>query len=125
HLPLLTLAVLAALPALAYAWDMARFNRMSLTTGDITNNVDHYSAQAALALVLVALPAVAAWRRPPTRRLLGTSTVLMGAYLGLVSYAWPGVDAGFGAPWSIAAMVWAAAVLVAAWWRRPSPSKGA
>jgi hypothetical protein len=48
--------------------------------------------------------------------LLGTSTALMAAYLGVVSYGWPGTDAGFDAAWSIAVMLWALGVLAAAWW---------
>ena len=87
--PLLALAVIATPAALVYAWDMADLNRLSLPNSDITNFVDHYAVQAALALALIALPAVAAlW--PDTRRLLGTSTALMAGYLGLVSYFWPG-----------------------------------
>ena len=77
--------------------------------------MDHYAVQAALALALIALPAVAAlW--PDTRRLLGTSTALMAGYLGLVSYSWPGEYGGFNAGWSVAVMAWAAAVLAATWW---------
>ena len=111
---LLILAVVAAPAALVYAWDVAALNRLSLPSGDITNFVDHYAVQAALALALIALPAVAAlW--PDTRRLLGTSTALMAGYLGLVSYSWPGEYGGFNAGWSVAVMAWAAAVLAAAW----------
>ena len=117
QIPLLALAVIATPAALVYAWDMADLNRLSLPNSDITNFVDHYAVQAALALALIALPAVAAlW--PDTRRLLGTSTALMAAYLGLVSYYWPGEWGGFNAGWSVAVMVWAGAVLAAAWWPR-------
>jgi hypothetical protein len=112
---LLVLAVGAALPALAYAWDMAALNRESLSTSDITNDVDHYAVQAALAVALIALTTVAALRSD-TRRLLGTSTAAMAAYLGLVSYHWPGTPGGFGPVWSVAVMAWAAAVLTASWW---------
>ena len=111
---LLVLTVVAVVPAVIYAWDMAADNRLSLVTSDITNDTDHYAVQAALALTLVALPLLASlW--PSTRRLLGTSTALMAAYLGLVSYNWPDADAGF-ARWSVAAMVWAGAVALASWW---------
>jgi len=112
---LLALAAVATPAALVYAWDMAAQNRLSLPINDITNGVDHYAVQAALALALVALPAVAAlW--PGTRRLLGTSTALMAGYLGLVSYFWPGAYGGFDAGWSVAVMAWAAAVIAATWW---------
>jgi hypothetical protein len=122
HLPLLALAAIAAPAALSYGWDMARHNRLSLLTSDITNGVDHYSVQAALAVALVALPVVAALPAltavTATRRLLGTSTALMAAYLGVVSYAWPGTDAGFDAAWSVTVLIWALAVLTTAWWPR-------
>jgi hypothetical protein len=119
QLSLLVLAVIATPAALIYAWQMADLNRLSLPNADITNLVDHYAVQAALALALVALPAVAAlW--PDTRRLLGTSTALMAGYLGLVSYFWPGELGGFSAGWSVAVMVWAAAVLAATWWAGPA-----
>ena len=124
HVALLALAVIATPAALVYAWDMADLNRLGLPNSDITNFVNHYAVQAALALALIALPAVAAlW--PEARRLLGTSAALMAGYLGLVSYYWPGEWGGFSAGWSIAVMVWAGAVLVATWWpgqRRSTPT---
>ena len=98
-------AVVAAVPALVYAWQMAADNRRAFYTADITNDTDHYAVQAALALTLVALPAFAAWW-PASARLLGTSSALMAAYLGLVSYGWPAAEAGFSTAWSMAAMVW-------------------
>lgn len=115
-LPLLVLGIAAAPPALYYAWDMARLNRANLTwMSDITNGVDHFSVQAATGLSVVALALVAScWRG--TRRLLGTSAALIAGYLGLVSVAWPGQDAGVGTAWSVAVLAWAAAVLAASWW---------
>jgi hypothetical protein len=103
---------------------MAADNRFGLYSSDITNGVDHYSVQAALALTLVLLPGLAGvW--PSTRRLLGTSTALMAAYLGLVSLNWPGADGGFATGWSVATMVWAAAVALASWTpvRRSGPDR--
>ena len=114
-------AVVAAFPALGYAWDMTVQNRRSLITSDITNETDHYAIQAAVALTLVALPAVSAWW-PGARRLLGTSTALMAAYLGLVSYHWVLADAGFSHAWSVAVMGWAALVAVTSWWT-PTPAR--
>lgn len=111
---LLLVAAVAAVPALQYAWDMAANNRQSLFTSDITNDVDHYAVQAAVGLALLVLPLAAAFL-PGTRRLLGTSTALMAGYLGVVSYAWPGTDAGFAAGWSLATVAWAATVLLASW----------
>ncbi len=122
HWPLLALSVIALAPGLAYAWEMASLNRLALPTSDITNDVDHFAVQAALGLVLVALPAAAAlW--PASRRLLGTSTAVMAFYLGLVSYSWPLADGGFSAGWSVAVMAWSVAVLVASWWPVQSRSR--
>ncbi len=118
HLPLLVLAAVATPAALAYTWEMARLNRLSLSSADVTNFVDHYAVQGSLGVALVALPAVGSiW--PETRRLLCSSAALMASYLGLVSYFWPGADAGFSAGWSVAVMAWSVAVAAAAWW--PSP----
>lgn len=115
HPPMAALAVLAAPVGLAYAWSMADKNRQALPHGDITNDVDHFSVQAALGLALVLLPLAAALL-PLTRRLLGTVAALMAGYLGLVSSQWQGQLGGFDESWSVATMAWAAAVLVAAWW---------
>ena len=113
--PLLALA-LVALPAWAvYAWQMAADNRAELPTADITNDVDHFSVQAAVALTMVAMTAVAGLRSSG-RRLHGTCVALTAGYLGLLSFFWPGAVAGFDAVWSVLAMVWGAAVGVAAWW---------
>ena len=118
------LGLIAMAPALSYAWDMAAANRLSLVTSDITNDTDHYAVQAAVGLTLVALPLVASlW--PSTRRLLGTSTTLMAAYLGLLSYSWPDAEAGFSQTWSVAVMVWAGAIGLSTWWpsrRRTAPA---
>jgi hypothetical protein len=111
---LLLVVALAAVPAVHYAWEMAEKSRLTLVTADITNDVDHYAVQASVALALVVLPLVGAvWTA--TRRLLGTSAALIAGYLGVVSYAWPGTDAGFPAAWSLATVVWSAAVLLVSW----------
>ena len=109
------LTIVAVLPALAYAWHMCAQNRLGLASGDITLGTDHYSVQAAVALSLVGLPAVASYW-PATRRLLGTSTAVMAGYLGLVSVGWPDAVAGFSPAWSVAVLVWAVAIAVASWW---------
>lgn len=115
HYPLALLAAIATPVGLTYAWQMAERNRQALMHGDYTNDVDHFSVQAALGLLLVALPAAAALR-PASRRQLGTITALMAGYLGLVSYHWLGELGGFSRTWSVAVMTWSTVVLVAAWW---------
>lgn len=114
---LLGLAAVSLPPWGVYAWQMAAANRMAWPNSDITNSVDHYSVQAAVALTMVAMTAVAGLRSRG-RRLHGTCVALTAGYLGLVSFFWPGVDGGFDAVWSVLAMLWGAAVGVAAWWPR-------
>jgi hypothetical protein len=113
--PLLVLAAASAPGWLIYAWWCLEQNRRSLLDSDITNDVDHYAVQGALALALVALP-VAAGLVSTSRRLLGTSTAVMAGYLGLLSLSWPDAVAGFDPAWSVVVMLWAGAVLVASWW---------
>ncbi len=117
HRPLLGLTAVAVAPWLIHALDMAAANRAQLYDADITNGVDHYSVQAAMALALVALTVVAGLRSDG-RRLHGTTVALVAGYVGLVSYSWPGTPAGFSATWSVLAMAWAVAVAVATWWPR-------
>lgn len=119
-MPLLLLGAAAVPFAIRYAWEMADLNRQALPTGDITNDVDHYAVQAALALSVAVLPIVAGWW-PRTAPLLASSAALMAGYCGLVSYSWPGADAGVGRPSSLVLMLWAGVVLLAAWWPRRLP----
>lgn len=113
--PSLLLLVAVATPqVLFYAWDMAERNRQSLPTADITNDVDHYAVQAGVALVLVALPLVAAWW-PATRRLLGTSAALIAGYCGIVASHWQGTEAGLAQHRALAVVLWAATLLLVAW----------
>lgn len=121
HLPMAVLGLLAAPVGLAYAWSMAEKNRRGLIFSDITNDVDHFSVQAALGLALFLLPLAAA-QLSGTRRPLGTVTALMAGYLGLISYSWQGQLGGFNEGWSVATMAWATAVLAAAWWPGPRTS---
>jgi hypothetical protein len=109
--PLLALAAAGAVPWLIDALRMFGDDRRGLGVliGDVTNGVDHYAVQGALALALVALPLLAAtW--PRGRRYLGVSAALCAAYLGLVSSASPGTPAGLGPVWSALCLAWGLAV---------------
>jgi hypothetical protein len=109
--PLLVVAVAGAVPWLVHADRMFRSNRGSagVIIGDVTNGVDHYAVQGALAVALVALSLLAAvW--PRGRRYLGISVGLAAGYLGLVSFAFPGTWAGFSSIWSVLCMVWGVAI---------------
>jgi hypothetical protein len=110
-LPLAVLAVLGVVPWLLHAGVVFAANRRGAgeVIGDITNGVDHYAVQGALAVALVALPALAAvW--PRGRRHLGVAAGVSAAYLGLVSYAAPGSWAGFSPTWSVLCLAWGLAV---------------
>ena len=111
---LVSLAVVAVPFALAYAWQTTTAGWEG-PPADITNDVDHYVIQAALALVVPALVLLAAvW--PANRRLSGTAAALMAGYSGLMSWSFPATLAGW-PPWaSAAAMAWAVVVLALAWW---------
>jgi hypothetical protein len=111
--PLLALAAAALVPAVIYAVEMTVRNRQETAT-DITMGVDHYAVQAAAAVAVVALTAIAAWW-PTGRRLLAGSAGLTAGYLGLVSYFWPGTPAGIDRGWSLLALAWGALVLGRAW----------
>lgn len=111
---LVALAAVAVPFALAYAWQTTTAG-WDGPPADITNDVDHYVIQAALALVVPALVLLAAvW--PANRRLSGTAAALMAGYSGLVSWSFPGTLAGWPAWVSAAAMAWAVVALALAWW---------
>jgi hypothetical protein len=110
-LPLAALAVFGVVPWLAHAGAVFAANRRGAgeSIGDITNGVDHYAVQGALALALVVLPALAAgW--PRGRRHLGVTAGLSAGYLGLVSLAFPDSWAGFSPVWSALCLAWGLAV---------------
>lgn len=120
--PLLVLAAAGAVPWLAYALDMWATNREELPDADITNGVDHYSMQGALALALCVLPAAAAIR-PGLRPFVPACAGAAAAYLGVVSLAWADAAGGLSPPWSAAALAWGLALLLLAW--RPTVVAGA
>jgi hypothetical protein len=111
--PLLLLAAAGALPWLVYALDMWSLNRDDRLDADITMGIDHYAVQGALGLALAVLPLLAALRaelRPSAPACAGVA----GAYVGLVSLAWPDAAGGFGRAWSAAALAWGLGVVAVA-----------
>jgi hypothetical protein len=118
-LPLLVVGLVGALPWVLFASAMYAANREGRLDTDITNDIDHFSVQGAVGVALVALVSVAAlW--PEGRRFIGTCVGLSGAYLGLVSFAWPRSPGGFEAGWSVVAIAWGVAVVALAWRGRPA-----
>jgi len=109
--PLLVVAALGIVPWLLHADRMFRLNRRSAGAmiGDLTNGVDHYAVQGALALALVTLALLAAcW--PRGRRFAGISVGLCAGYVGVVSLAFPREFAGLSPSWSVLCIGWALAV---------------
>jgi hypothetical protein len=82
-------------------------DNLGVLIADVTNRVDHYAVQGALALIVLSLLA-ALW--PRGRRQLGASAALCATYLGLVSCAFPGTAAGLGPVWSVLCLTWGLAV---------------
>lgn len=124
--PLALLAVLGLGPWSAYALEMFAADRENRPDRDITNGVDHYAIQGALALALVALTALAAgWPKQFLPAAVGVAVSAM--YLGIVSATHQGTPGGFSTTWSWAAVLWGAAVLAAALLSRyewPQPVTG-
>jgi hypothetical protein len=110
---LLVLALAAAWPATAYAVSMFAASREARPDSDITVGVDHFAVQGSFALAAVALVALAGGMRTG-RMLLGITAGASVAYVGLVSFAWPGTAAGWGQLASILTMGWGTAVVAAA-----------
>ena len=111
RLPLFVVAALGIVPWLLHADRMFGLNRRSAgeVIGDLTNGVDHYAVQGALALALVTLALLAAcW--PRGRRFAGISVGLCAAYVGVVSLAFPREFAGLSPSWSVLCIGWALAV---------------
>jgi hypothetical protein len=109
--PLLLLAVLGAVPWLVEADVMYRSNRANLGVliGDVTNGVDHYAVQGALAVALAALALLSAcW--PRGRRFTGLSVASCAGYLGLVSFAAPDSWAALSPVWSALCLAWGLAL---------------
>jgi hypothetical protein len=120
--PLLVVAAAGVVPWLWHAERMFRASRRDAgeTINELTMDVDHYTVQGAWALALPALALLAAgW--PRGRVHLGVGVGLNAAYVGLVSYAFPGTWGGFSPSWSVACMAWGAAVTLLA--LVPAPSE--
>ncbi len=110
-LPLLAVAVAGVVPWLAHAGRMFAANRGDAGEAiqELTMGVDHHAVQGALAMALVGLSlAGAVW--PRGRRHLGLAVGVCAAYLGLVSFAFPGSWAGLSPTWSVLCVAWGAAV---------------
>jgi len=114
--PLGVLSVIAAVPALGYAWRMAH----SHVDVEQTVNLDHYPIQAALGVAVVLLAGLIALTKdwPGTRWAAAALTVTVG-WMGIESTVYPHKLGSFGTVWGWLAVVWGIALLAAA--IRPGP----
>jgi len=111
---LAAIAGLGAVPWLVYALNMWSLNRQDRFDSDVTNDVDHYSVQGALAVSLATL-ALLAVVIPLGRRLIGVCAGLAAAYLGLVSLAWHPTAGSFDTAWSVLCITWAVGLAAFCW----------
>jgi hypothetical protein len=107
------LAALGAVPWLVYAVDMYRATREGRPPEEITNNVNHWAIQGALAVTLVGFTVLAAVR-PTLRRFNAVRVGVCAAYLGVCSLRFPGVAGGLAREWAALAIAWGVALLAVA-----------
>jgi peptidoglycan/LPS O-acetylase OafA/YrhL len=115
----LTLAGVAAVPCVVYAWRMVSAQRSDLPPADaVSNGLHHWTIMAALALVVLLLVLLAAartsgWRIPAISASLGAGAWAISCLLAPA--AAPGSE---GHAWAYAALLWAVATLLVGLWPR-------
>jgi hypothetical protein len=105
-------AAAGAVPAAGYAWAMARASE----NPELTWGLDHYPAQAALAISVVLVALLAAWTvaGPGRAWRLPVGTVAFSAvWLGWQSVVWSERAGTLGSVGGVAAIVWGLALLAA------------
>jgi hypothetical protein len=107
--PLAALAAVGAVPWLVYAADMCAANREGRLPLEITNDVNHWAIQGALAVALVLFTVLAALR-PSLRRFNAVRAGICAAYLGVCSLRFPDVAAALPTVWAVLAVVWGVAL---------------
>jgi hypothetical protein len=106
------LTVLAAVPAVPYAWQMVH----SRPADKYSNGFGHYPVLAAFAMGLVLLAALAALvtaRHEPSRWIPALTVGSSAAWFGVLSVIWPHRLGSFGTTWGWLAVLWSAAFLAA------------
>lgn len=110
--PGLVVVVAGIWPAIAYASACIADYRDPTVSADVTNELDHWPAQAALAIAVVLVAALAVLARRGW--LLPTLTAATSAvWLGLTSVAFPAHDGSLGTTGGWLAVVWGAALVAA------------
>jgi hypothetical protein len=105
------LALVATVPAAAYAWDMAR----ATENPEETWGLDHYPVQAAFAIAVVLVALVCATTRPgPGSWLTASTAAVCAIWIGVLSMVWPERLGSLGTGWGAVAVGWGVALLGAA-----------
>ena len=97
-------AVLALVPAAAYAWDMAR----ATDNPEQTWGLDHYPTQAGFAVAVVLVAALASYAAGSRRsaRLPALTAAFCAVWMGSLSLVWPDRIASLGTGWGVVAIAW-------------------
>ena len=109
--PLAVLVLVAAVPALGYAW------RMAISNVDVerTVDLDHYPIQAALGVAVVLLAGLLAVTREWSMAWLASATLAVTVgWLAVESLIYPHLLGSFGTTWGWLALAWVIAFLVVA-----------
>lgn len=111
------LTALGAVPWLVYAADMYAANRALRAPTELTNNVNHWAIQGALAVALVLFAGLAALR-PSLRRFNAVRVGICAVYFGLSSLRFPEVAAALPTVWAWLAIGWGVLIAAVAFLRR-------
>lgn len=106
----LIVVALGAAPWLVYVWHLCSTARY--VDSYLTNGIDHWPAQAACAVAVLALPVLAVLG-PGCVRLAGSTAGLTGILLGAFSLLYRDVAASLGPGWGVLAIVWGTALVAA------------
>jgi hypothetical protein len=120
-MPLVVVALVGLVPAVAYAWEMAANGRANLPPEDSYAYVPSvWSATAAMALATVLIALLAA-RRPPAWPIPAACVAVAGFLFGAASIVNPDVPASGGRGWGAVAILWSLVWVAAATHERKRP----
>ena len=116
---MLALAAIAAVPALVYAWRMASAQRRELPPADaVSNGLHHWTVMAALALAVLLLVMLAAFRTAGWRIPAISASIAAGAWAISCLLAPADAAGSEGHAWGWAVLAWAVATFACAAWPR-------
>jgi hypothetical protein len=120
-LPLLILAIAAAIPLTLYAFDMAELQRTGLP-GDSHVEERHWLTMAGVALSIWLVAGLAAFRTPGWR-IPAWSAGLGAAVFGVASMVFPAYPGSVGSEWGLASLLGGVAFVALAEWVRRRESQ--